>query len=148
MGSSSDNDETREPRQEIGKATSAGAAHAEGQPARRVPVHLEGIEAGRERRQRLLEQDALGCTPLFYAAEKGLEEQVREIIFSFAGTGLSPARLRLIATKDHSGLTAADVAEQNGHVEIARLLREEQGRMEYYECGTLLRAVRCVVSPG
>ena len=86
-----------------------------------------------KRRKRLLEQDALGRTSLFYAAEKGLEEEVREMIFSFRGTGLSPTRLKLITTEDHSGLTAADVAEQNGHKEIARLLRVEQGRMEYYE---------------
>jgi len=94
---------------------------------------MEGIEARRERRKRLLEQDGLGRTPLFYAAEKGLEEEVREMIFSLRGTGLGPTRLKLITTKDHSGLTAADVAEQNGHTEIARLLRVEQGRMEYYE---------------
>ena len=86
-----------------------------------------------ERRKRLFEQDALGRTPLFYAAEKGLEEQVREMIFSLRGTGLSLPRLKLIALKDHSGLTAADVAEENGHEAIARLLREEQGRMEYFE---------------
>ena len=94
---------------------------------------MEGIEARRERRKHLLEQDALGRTPLFYAAEKGLGEEVREMIFSLRGTGLGPTRLKLITTEDHSGLTAADVAEQNGHEEIARLLRVEQGRMEYYE---------------
>jgi maltose O-acetyltransferase len=91
------------------------------------------LEALQVRRSRLLEQDALGRTPLFYAAEQGLEEKVREMIFSFSGTGLSLARLKLIAIKDHSGLTAADVAEQNGHEEIASLLRSEQVRMEYYE---------------
>jgi len=80
-----------------------------------------------------LERDALGRTALFYAAEKGLEEEVWEILSSFRGTGLFPTRLRLIATKDHSGLTAADVAEQKGHQEIARLLRVEQARMEYQE---------------
>ena len=80
-----------------------------------------------------MEQDIVGRTPLFYAAEKGHEEEVREIIFSFRGTGLGPPRLALIATKDVTGLTAADVAEQNGHQEIARLLRSEQGRMEFYE---------------
>ena len=85
------------------------------------------------RRKRLLEQDALGRTPLFYAAETGLEEDVMEMIFSLRGTGLGPTRLTLIATKDHSGLTAADVAEQNGHEQIARLLRVEQARMEYHE---------------
>lgn len=94
---------------------------------------MERMETGVERRKRLLAQDALGRTSLFYAAEKGLEREVKEIIFSFRGTGLSPTRLSLIATKDRSGLTAADVAEQNGHKEIAGLLRGEQARMEYYE---------------
>jgi ankyrin repeat protein len=94
---------------------------------------MKRTESPEERRKRLLEQDALGRTPLFYAAEKGLEWRVREIIFSFRGTGLCPTRLAVITTKDHSGLTAADVAEQNGHEEIARLLRAEQGRMEYFE---------------
>jgi len=94
---------------------------------------IAAIEACRERRRRLLEQDALGRTFLFYAAERGLEEEVWDILSSFRGTGLSPARLKLITTKDHAGLTAADVAEQNGHKEIARLLRGEQARMEYYE---------------
>ena len=94
---------------------------------------MEHIEAGRQRRRHLLKQDARGRTSLFYAAEKGLEEEVKEIIFSFRGTGLGPPRLKLITTQDHAGLTAADVAEQNGHKEIARLLRVEQGRMEYFE---------------
>ena len=91
------------------------------------------LDKERQKRLTLWEQDALGRTSLFYAAEKGLEVVVREIIFGLRGTGLSPTRLKLITTKDHSGLTAADVAEQNGHIEIARLLRVEQGRMEYYE---------------
>ena len=73
---------------------------------------MERMEA-REERRRLFEQDALGRTPLFYAAEKGLEEEVREMIFSLRGTGLGLARLKLITTEDHSGLIAADVAEQN-----------------------------------
>jgi hypothetical protein len=90
-------------------------------------------ETHKQRRRRLLAQDGLGRTALFYAAEKGLEEEVKEIIFRFRGTGLAPPRLALITTKDHSGLTAADVAEQNGYTEIARLLRGEQGRMEYFE---------------
>ena len=126
MDSSLENDESKE-------ARNAGAVHAEQQPARRMRVEIDAIEASRERRKRLLEQDALGRTSLFYAAEKGLEEEVWDIIFSFRGTGLSPTRLKLIATKDHSGLTAADVAEQEGHNEIAGLLRAEQARMEYYE---------------
>ena len=91
------------------------------------------LDKERQKRLSLWEQDTLGRTSLFYAAEKGLEEKVKDIIFSLRGTGLSLARLKLITMKDHSGLTAADVAEQNGHIEIARLLRVEQGRMEYYE---------------
>ena len=95
--------------------------------------NMEGIQARAERRKRLQKQDVRGRTPLFYAAEKGLLEEVKEIIFSFRGTGLSPTRLSLITIKDHSGLTAADVAEQKGHKEIERLLRSEQGRMEWFE---------------
>ena len=87
----------------------------------------------KEQVERLFEQDGLGRTPLFYAAEKGLDEEVKTIIFSLRGTGLSPRRLALIATKDHAGLTAADVAEEHGHKEIAQLLRHEQMRMEYFE---------------
>ncbi len=81
----------------------------------------------------LLEQDAVGRTRLFYAAEKGLDKEVREMIFSLGGTGIFPVRLTLISMKDHSGLTAADVAEQNGHHAIAKLLRREQLHMEYFE---------------
>ena len=87
----------------------------------------------REKRMRLFDQDIVGRTPLFYAAEKGNEEQVLEMIYTLRGTGFGPPRLALITTKDVAGLTAADVAEQNGHEEIARLLRVEQGRMEFFE---------------
>ena len=84
-------------------------------------------------RHYLFDQDSAGRTTLFYAAEKGDLEQVRQIIFSLSGTGLSLQRLSLITIVDASGLTAADVAEQAGHVEIASLLRSEQGRMEFFE---------------
>lgn len=94
--------------------------------------NMDGL-TDNERRKLLFEQDDHGHTPLFYAAEKGLEEEVSKMIFSLRGTGLSLPRLKLITTKDHSGLTAADVAEENGHKEIARLLRVEQGRMECFE---------------
>ena len=90
-------------------------------------------ESPDERRKRLLEQDDLGRTPLFYAAAKGDFKAVKEMIFSFRGTGLSPTRLKLITIKDRSGVMAADVAEEKGHDEIARLLRVEQGRMEFFE---------------
>jgi 2'-5' RNA ligase len=79
------------------------------------------------------DQVPTGRTELFYAAERGDLEQVRRIIFSLTGTGMSPQRLSLISKKDASGLTAADVAEQAGHDEIASLLRSEQGRMEFFE---------------
>ena len=81
----------------------------------------------------LFAQDSLGRTSLFYAAERGDLDQVRRIIFSLAGTGLSCQRLALIAIRDSSGLTASEVAEQAGHKEIADLLRGEQMRMEFFE---------------
>jgi ankyrin repeat protein len=81
----------------------------------------------------LFAQDSTGRTSLFYAAERGDLEEVRRIIFSLAGTGLSCQRLALIAIRDSSGLTASDVAEQAGHKEIADLLRGEQMRMEFFE---------------
>jgi hypothetical protein len=81
----------------------------------------------------LFARDAEGRTTLFYAAEKGDMDQVRRIIYSLSGTGLSLQRLSLITIVDASGLMAADVAEGAGHEEIARLLRGEQGRMEFFE---------------
>ena len=94
---------------------------------------LARLRLARERRKRLFEQDALGRTPLFHAAESGHEERVRAMIFSLTGTGLFPTRLALITIQDHAGQTAADVAEEQGHQEIARLLRAEEFRMEYFE---------------
>jgi len=78
-------------------------------------------------------QDSTGRTTLFDADESGDMDQVRRIIFSLTGTGLSPQRLSLITKVDASGRTASDVAEQAGHQEIADLLRGEQMRMEYFE---------------
>jgi ankyrin repeat protein len=106
-----------------------------GRPSDRDESTEAGGEIGRSRarRGRLFEQDIVGRTPLFYAAEQGRIDQVREMIFSLGGTGLSPPRLALIAIEDVAGLTAADVAEQHGHDEIAQLLRSEQGRMEFFE---------------
>ena len=132
MGSSVGRDESEKPNKEVGKTTSGGGRRAREQPARRLRIYAERI-GPQERRRRLFEQDALGRTFLFYAAEEGLEEEVKEMIYSLRGTGMGPPRLTLISTKDHSGLTAADVAEQSGHEGIARLLRGEQGRMEWFE---------------
>ena len=81
----------------------------------------------------LFARDSEGRTSLFYAAERGDLEQVRRIIYSLAGTGLSCQRLALLVIKDSSGLTASDVAERAGHEEIADLLRGEQMRMEFFE---------------
>ena len=79
------------------------------------------------------ECDSVGRTALFYAAKAGDLEEVRRIIYSLAGTGICCQRLSLIKVKDESGATASDVAEQNGHSEIADLLRGEEGRMEFFE---------------
>ena len=81
----------------------------------------------------LFERDSVGRTALFYAAERGDLEEVRRMIFSLVGTGVCCQRLSLIAKKDSTGLTAGDVAEENGHKEIADLLRGEQMRMEFFE---------------
>ena len=78
-------------------------------------------------------QDSVGRTTLFYAAERGDLTEVRRMIYSLAGTGLSCQRLSLIVIRDSSGLTASDVAERAGHKGIAELLRTEQGRMEFFE---------------
>ncbi|HSV39934.1 MAG TPA: hypothetical protein VLI04_14345 [Nocardioidaceae bacterium] len=78
-------------------------------------------------------RDERGRTPLFDAAEQGLEEAVTKMIFSLTGTGLFPQRLALLEIKDQDGLTAADVAERAGHSSIAELLRGEQQRMEFFE---------------
>ena len=81
----------------------------------------------------LFARDSVGRTSLFYAAEGGDLEEVRRIIFSLTGTGISCQRLSLIEIRDSYGLTASDVAEHAGHKEIASLLRAEQGRMEFFE---------------
>ena len=81
----------------------------------------------------IFSKDLAGRTALFYAAEEGDIEEVRRLIFSLAGTGMCCQRLSLIGTKDSSGLTAIDVAEQAGHKETAALLRGEQMRMEFFE---------------
>ena len=122
----------KEPKTEPGAKTTGVAGDDRGRTGRTTP-EIEAVRARAERRKRLFQQDDRGRTPLFYAAERGDLGRVEEIIYSFRGTGLGPPRLALIATKDGAGLTAADVAEQNGHEEIERLLRSEQGRMEFFE---------------
>ncbi len=79
------------------------------------------------------DRDSRSRTSLIRAAKKGDIEQVRKIIFSLPGTGLGPARLGLIQLKDASGFTAFDVATKCGHKKIARLLYQEQMRMEFFE---------------
>ncbi len=78
-------------------------------------------------------EDDIGRTPLFYAVARNDIKEVETIIFSLSGTGLSCQRLALLTHKDHSGVTAADVARKLGHEEIRVLLSSEQGRMEFFE---------------
>ena len=131
MSSSFDKDEMEET--ESGGAEDTIPAAEEQPLAEMRRTFREVLDSLRDRRKRLAEQDIVGRTPLFYAAEHGLMEEVKEIIFSFRGTGMFPPRLALITQKDVTGMTAADVAEQNGHEEIAQLLRSEEGRMEFFE---------------
>ena len=81
----------------------------------------------------LFQRDANGRTALFEASASGDIEAVRQMIFSLAGTGVCCQRLSFIEIKDSSGLTAADLAEQKGHKEIADLLRGEEMRMSFFE---------------
>lgn len=83
--------------------------------------------------QTIKTSDDQGRTILFFHAATGNLSEVEKLIFALPGTGMCPQRLSLISHKDKDGLTAADVAEQNGHEEIATLLRSEQGRMEFFE---------------
>jgi len=76
--------------------------------------------------------DDMGRTELFFYAASGDLKAVENVIFSLAGTGMCPQRLSMIAHKDKNGKTAAEVADENGHLEISRLLNSEQGRMEYF----------------
>ena len=76
--------------------------------------------------------DDLGRTELFFHAASGNLQAVEKVIFSLAGTGMCPQRLSMISHKDKNGHTAADIADENGHTEISKLLNSEQGRMEYF----------------
>ncbi len=78
-------------------------------------------------------EDDAGRTPLYYAVAKNDIKEVRSIIFSLTGTGISNQRYALLTHKDHSGLTAVEVAEQLGHEEIRALLAAEIGRMDFFE---------------
>lgn len=84
-------------------------------------------------KSKYFERDAAGRTRLFCAVEKGDMEEVRQIIFSLAGTGLSCQRLALINIEDLEGLTAIDVAKSSGQKAIADLLLGEKMRMEFFE---------------
>jgi hypothetical protein len=117
---------------QCGEALVPGKATQERHAARDLPTFRQTAKERRNSPDRS-GRDSVGRTDLFFAAEKGDIEEVRRIIFSLTGTGVCCQRLSAIAKKDSSGLTAADVAEQAGHKEIADLLRGEQVRMEYYE---------------
>jgi len=131
MGRPLDKDESTEPDREIEEQRNSGESESAGGLRK---AFREQLDALRERRRRLAEPDVAGRTPLFYAAEKGREEEVREIIFSFRGTGMSPPRLALIAKKDALGLTAYRRGRTARPTKrVAQLLRSEQGRMEFFE---------------
>lgn len=74
-----------------------------------------------------------GRTSLFHAAERGDMEEVKRILSRLRGTGFGPPRLALLEITDAEGLTAADVAERHGHMEITELLRHERDRMDCFE---------------
>lgn len=78
-------------------------------------------------------RDSMGRTSLFHPAETGNLEEVRRIVFSLTGTGLSCQRLSFILIRDSSGLTAGEVAAKAGNKDIADLLQSEQMRMEFFE---------------
>ncbi len=99
----------------------------------RQPDDRPSSPAGTGDSNMLFRRDARGRTPLFQTAAQGDYQAVCAMLFSLSGTGLYPQRLALIAIRDDAGLTAADVAEQNGHRAIAELLRGDQGRMEMFE---------------
>lgn len=81
----------------------------------------------------LFSLDSRGRTSLFHPAETGNIEEVKRIIYSLTGTGLSCQRLSLIKIRDSSGSTAGEAALKAGHKEIADLLLSEQTRMEFFE---------------
>jgi hypothetical protein len=80
----------------------------------------------------LFDTDSQGRTRLFYAAERGDEKEVERMMYRFPGTGFYPQRLGFIEKKDKDGLMAADVAEQKGQEEVAKLLRYEAWRLINY----------------
>ena len=80
----------------------------------------------------LFKQDERGWTPLFYAAEKGAKAEVEAMLYCMPATGFYPQRLGFIEVTDKEGQTAVAIAEQNGHKEIAHLLRYEAWRMETF----------------
>ena len=77
--------------------------------------------------------DQFGQTRLIRFAAQGDLDAVEKLVFSLPGTGCSCQRLALIKKADSAGKTAGDIAEENGHDEIAALLGREQRRMEWYE---------------
>lgn len=81
----------------------------------------------------LFKEDDIGRTPLFYAVASGNIQDVENIIFKLAGTGIGCQRLSLISHKDQTGITAAELARKLGCEEIRQLLSRELVRMEYYE---------------
>ena len=77
-------------------------------------------------------EDDIGRTTLFYAVAMNDMPEVERVIFRLSGTGLGCQRYALIVHKDNTGITAVDLAEKLGHMEIRKLISSELGRMEFY----------------
>ena len=94
---------------------------------------MAGVRSPGDPSVALMARDGRGRTPLFAAAETGDRAAVEAIIFALRGTGAFPPRLTLLEVRDDGGRTAADVAAQAGHADVARLLRDEAARMRLFE---------------
>lgn len=77
--------------------------------------------------------DELGRTALHRACAQGDRGAVWDVLRVVAGTGVFPQRQALLEVRDRSGRTAADIAEQSGHLELAEELRGEWMRMDFFE---------------
>ncbi len=78
-------------------------------------------------------QDASGRTALHHAAARGDLDAAWGIMSTLAGTGIFPPRKSLLEIRDNAGMTAAEVAAERGHAEVAEALNHEWARMELFE---------------
>lgn len=78
-------------------------------------------------------QDREGRTALHHAAERGDLDAAWGMMRTLAGTGVFPPRKSLLEIRDNAGMTAAEVAAEAGHTELAEVLKHEWVRMELFE---------------